>query len=293
MLQFKVGDIGQAMMNNTLYSSDDNTPFARVTSLQFLQLLVNKFGAASEKAEGESTTLFEDLKKIVTTCATSSNDSESAKIYQALSYFTAAALARCDKTDKELTALMIEGIKHQNLGRKVAQAFRLLLAPSDTLTKENFCLVRPLRHGRLYNHVVEDLISTWRSNDNEAVRTNALVALAGTLEHMEPAVYLDHAKTLLPLLLEGTHVQDDDGMDSTKLSCILAISRIVPSNSSAIISHLDSVIMRMTDRTRNTYFSPSDSTPKTRAAAIDVLSKIVSKIDHKELLNRKPRVLLE
>lgn len=281
------------MINNVNYPGDDNTPFARVTCLKILQLLINKFGAASEKADGETLTLFDQVKKLIDDQTGSTDQNASANAYQTLIYFTAAALARCDKTDRELISMMIEGIKHPLIGRKVASSFRLLLADSDTLTKESFCIVRPLRHGRLYAHAVDNLISVWRNETDPAIKTNALIALAGTLEHMESAVYLDQASTILPLILEGTNIQDEDGRDRTKLACIKIIEYFVLHESSAVISHLDSVINRMTDRTRNTYFSPSDSRISTRAAALSLLSLLTKKIDKQQLLKRKAHVLSE
>jgi DNA repair/transcription protein MET18/MMS19 len=292
-LQFNVGDVGYAMINNILHSADENTLLARLTSLQFLQLLVNKFGAASEIFDDGSVTLFEHIKQLAEAGLTSPDHSKSAYTYQTLAYFTAAALARCDKSDQALISIMIEGLKHPVLGKKVALSFRLLLGPSNVLTKENFCLVRPLRHGRLYTHSVDTIISLWRNGDDYNIKTNALIALAGTLEFMESAVYLDHAATILPLLLEGTNIQDNDGRDKTKTACIQVLRVFVDSSPDAVVPHLDSIINRMIDRIRNTYFNPSDSKVPTRAAALDVLGLLVKKIDHQDLLKRKARVLSE
>jgi DNA repair/transcription protein MET18/MMS19 len=277
------------MIDNALISSDVNTPYARQTSLHFLQLLISKFGAGSENFGGGSVNLFVYIKQLVQAGAISADRSRSLATYQTLVFLTVAALARCDKSDQALITIMIEGIKHPVLGKKVAQAFRWLLHPSEVLTKENFCIIRPLRHGRLYAHAVDTIISLWRNSDDQNVRTNALIALAGILEFMDTAAYLDHAPAILPLVLEGTNIQED----KTKFACIQSIRVFVDFTPNAVVPYLDSVINRMIDRIRNTYFNPSDSKVKTRTAALDVLCLLVKKVDHQELLKRNHRLISE
>jgi DNA repair/transcription protein MET18/MMS19 len=291
---------------------------ARGTALRFLQLLINKFGASTEnigysdrnvhvllpilpdKPLDDSDhvapdTVVDIIKALVVHSCKKEQpaipECHQERVYQTLSYAAAAALARCDKSDQDLIDLMIKGISDPIHGSKVARSFRTLLAPSPFLTKENFCVIRPLRNGRLYNFSVDKLRAMWRDNPADLqLKSNVLVALAGILVFMDPAVYLDHGAAILPVLLEGTNISNDDG---SKLACIVIIRKIIPSHPILITSHLDSVISRMTDRTHNTYYSPSDANVETRSAAIEVLGLLTKYIDTAELLKRKAKVIKE
>lgn len=315
------------MIDNALDMGSNNTPLARITSLHFLQLLVNKFGASSAKPECAPSAhrsqfarlpplhsphyyhhleepdcketvagIIQRLASPAYVCAPFPGSAEfKSRIYQALAYFTAAALARCDPSDQALVDIMIQQINNERHGHKVAQCFRILLAPSEILTKENSCIIRPLRQGRLYSYTVDKLIARWRhlisiEESGEDEKTSVLVALAGVLCHMDAEVYLDKSAELIPLILEGTNVQNDD---ATKIACINIIHNMIPAHPGVITSHLESVIDRMTDRTNNGYYTPSDSRPDTRSAALDVLSLLTKHVDAKDLLKTKARVMSE
>ena len=60
-----------------------------------------------------------------------------------------------------------------------------------------------------------------------------------------------------------------------------------------VSEYVDSVINRMTDRTHNTYDSPSDASVKCRAAALEVLALLVESVENRKLLPRKAKVLVE
>jgi len=163
-----------------------------------------------------------------------------------MAYYAAAALARCDPSDRVVIQQMMAGLEHKTLGRKVAQSFRILLAPSEVLQKANFHILRPLRNGRLHTYVVGPLIAKWQESTDPDVKVNCLIALVGALSYMETSVYLDNISAIFPLLLESTNQNDA----WTKLSCIYIIRGLIPACPELITSHLDSIINRMTDRTR-------------------------------------------
>ena len=288
-LNLEIGPTAQMMVANVVFANAASTPFSRVAALQFLQLLVNKFGASSEIVATDRN-LAQYVQDLVLENATNQDSTQVERIYQVLAYLTTAALARCDPSDRDMVSLMLTSISNPRVGKKVAQSFRMLLAPSEVLKKENFALVRPLRQGRLYSYAVANIIAQWRLITDLVSKSNHLIALAGIVNFLEPSVYLDDVETILPLLLEGTNIQNDDW---TKLACITCIRTLVPLRPEVITSHLDSVINRMTDRTRNTYFSPSDSNASARAAAVDVLALLTKHVEVNELLKRKTKVMVE
>jgi len=279
------------MIQNVVLGDSSSTPYSRVAALQFLQLLVNKFTASTEILETEGgVTVSAYLEALVQATTSHSDKTHVERVYHVLAYYTTATLARCDPKDRVFVRLMVEGIAKPKIGKKIAQSFRMLLAPSSVLDKDNFAIVRPLRQGRLYAYVVDDLIALWRISTDPKIKSNYLIALAAVLNFLEPSVYLENSEAIFPLLLEGTNIQNDDW---TKLACISCIRTIIPLRPKTVTSHLDSVISRMTDRTRNTYFSPSDSNVECRAAAIDVLALLTKHIEINELQKRKSKVINE
>lgn len=264
--------------------------------LHFLQLLVNKFGAAAEKIGDR--TVAQVMIELIHECEANSNETEVERCYQALAYFSAAAIACSDPSCEELIRLMVDGLKRPGVGRKVAQSFRILLGPSNIMSEANFCAIRPLRQGRLFSLGVEHIKSLWREYSfaqqanalASEIKTNCLIALASSLAYMDSKVYLVHINTVLALILEGTNVQNDE---FTKLSCIEIIRKLVPLCPEVIRVHLDSVINRMTDRTHNTYYSPSDASAACRVAAVDVLALLPRYVDNADLIKRKTKIMAE
>jgi DNA repair/transcription protein MET18/MMS19 len=55
ILNIHAGDVSLAMINNAIYADAKCTPFARITMLYFLQLLVNKFAASQETLVSQGT----------------------------------------------------------------------------------------------------------------------------------------------------------------------------------------------------------------------------------------------
>jgi DNA repair/transcription protein MET18/MMS19 len=278
-----VGNAACAMIQNAISVDNKGSRVARVSMLWFLQLLVNKFGAAKESS------VVPMMQELVDNVA-SKSDEEVNNTYQTLAYFATAALACFDPSQTVLVKLMLSGISEPNHGLKVAKSFRLLLAPSEILNKENFCIIRPLRKQRLYDLVVPQIMSKWVTNQDKKSKDNCLIALAGVLDYMEPALLNDNAREILPLCTEGTNVQNDEWAKFVFISTLLTLVQIC---SSMVEEHLDSVINRMTDRTHNTLDSPSDSSVRCRAMALEVLGSLTMHIRPALLLRRKFKLMAE
>ena len=286
-----VGNAAISMIRNaTSTKNNDCSAYARISMLHFLQLLVNKFGATNDNLENEDRTLSKVVIELASSCITKTDELEIERIYQTLAYFTGACLAAGDRSDKLLINQMVIGILHPLAGRKVARSFRILLAPSQVMNEANFCVVRKLRKQRLYGLTVNQLISLWSHNSNKEQKENYLIALAAIFAFMDPNILEDQATETFPLILEGTNVQNDE---FTMFTYINLIKSLVVACPSVVSDHIDSVISRMTDRTRNTYDSPSDASVKCRATALEVLALLVSFVDRQQLLPRKAKVMVE
>ena len=290
-LKIRIGDAAVAMIKNaTSVANNECSPYARVSMLHFLQLLINKFGAAKEKLKNEDSTVLQFITQLAESCPTKTDELELERIYQTLAYFTAASLAAMDRSDKPLIEHMILGITNTLVGRKVAQSFRILLAPSQVMNEQNFCILRKIRKQRLYQFTVDRIISMWRESKEKGVKENCLIALAGIFAYMESSILEENAATIFPIVLEGTNVQNDD---FTKLAYIQLIRSLIPTSSSVVESHLDSVISRMTAQTNNADRSASDASPSCRAAALDVLALLVMHVGKRDLLKRKAKIMVE
>ena len=96
------------MLKNTSLVKDCS-PRGRLAMLQFLQLLVNKFGALSGTMQHSDQTLLGILTECVDLAQKSHNHDFASTVYQALAYITDAALAAYDKSTATLVGFMVEG----------------------------------------------------------------------------------------------------------------------------------------------------------------------------------------
>ncbi|KAI9048026.1 hypothetical protein LZ554_007824 [Drepanopeziza brunnea f. sp. 'monogermtubi'] len=288
-LRISAGDLASTMISNATSLKSRSSPFSRVAMLWMLQLLVNKFGASKETLE-DGGSLLSVMKTVLGDNSTSAV--QTVKAYQVLAYFTAASLASFDPTMTTLIGLMISGIKDVKHGRRVAQSFRILLDSSPILTEANYCTIRKLRKPRLFTLAAEPLITLWQDTPDKGLKDNYLIALAGVLFYMSPT-YLTEGSTasrLMPLILEGVTVMDDDW---TKVAYLKTLASITPLCPSLIQEHLDSVITRVSDRLRNTYDDPSDGSVQCRVLALEVMMLLIAHVKPSLLLQRATKMLRE
>lgn len=288
-LKIRVGDTALAMLLNAVSTENGSSKLSRTSMLWFLQLLVNKFGALDEALANEPRTLVQIMVDLVNS-SSSKSDREIDNIYRTLAYFTSATVAAHKPQSSTLLDLMMKGISNPRNGRKVAQSFRVILAPSEIMNEQNFCFLRKLRKQRVFSLAAIPLIDLWRASEAKESKENALLAFAGLLAYMEPVTLKENATSIIPVLLEGTNVQNDDW---AKHAFIQAILNLLPLCPNVFENHLDSLINRMTDRTHNTYDSPSDSSVRCRAAALDVLALLVQHIPPPLLIRRKAKLMSE
>jgi len=286
-MRIPAGDVATAMIQNSLHMPKDTSRECLQSTHEMLQLLVNKFGATKEILE-DGTKLFELMKRLVED-STSASAGQAVKVYQTLAYFTGASLSAFDHTLEPLIGLMIEGIKNPIVGRKVAQSFRILLAPSPVLTKENFCSVRLLRNSKCFAVAANPLIALWQAASDKTLKEKYLIAISGILVFMTPT-QLDEgieASRLLPIILEGVTVQDEQ---FTKTAFMKTLFQLAPRHPKVIEEHLDSVLGRVLDRLRNTYHNPSDSSAECRVLAVEVLILLVKTVKPALLTQRANKI---
>lgn len=284
-LYFHVGDVAAAMMQNAISTQNPCSNLARLSMFWFFQLLVNKFGATKEVLTNDSRSLLGIMLDLVKS-ANSTTEQQAIRIFQLLAYFTSATLASFDPAMKPLLHSMIDNVANDKYGRKVARSFRILLEPSEILNKANFCIVRSLRNSRLFAMSVDPLISVWSSSITPDIKENCLIALAGVLYYVDPSFLVEYEENtrLLPHILEGTNVKNDEW---AKAAFIKTIRDLIPLIPLRIEEHLDSVINRMTDRTHNTLDSPSDGSVRCRTLALEVLAALTKHINETSLVKRK------
>jgi DNA repair/transcription protein MET18/MMS19 len=292
LLRIPVADIAAAMIKGSISSSEvlSQSKLAKVSMLSLLQLLINKFSVASQQPSNDERSVLKVMLDLVDgqmSGSTTYSSEEVESIYRTLAYFSAASLAAYSaESATQLITRMLSGVTLETHGRKVAQSFRLLLAPSPTLNKEHFCLIRPLRKGRLFDMASKRLIEMWRSESSPVNKANCLVALAGIIAYMDPSTLVENIELIFPALLEGTNIPSDEWAKATYIQTIRTLIPLAPKT---IVSHLDSVINRMTLRTRH----PKDNSPKCRLMALEVLRALVAHVDKGKLITRKFLLIAE
>ncbi|KAK6584811.1 hypothetical protein PZA11_003035 [Diplocarpon coronariae] len=289
-LRISAGDLAATMILNAISLNNQSSPFSQSAILSLLQLLVNKFGASKETL-GNGVTLLAFMKTVFDD-SPSLSSVQVDKAYQVLAYFSAASLASFDPTMAPLISYMVSGVGDVKYGRKIAKSFRILLASSPILTAENYCTVRKLRKSRLYTLAVDPLIISLKGANTKDLRENYLIAIAGVIFYMEPTYLSEgtNAERLMPLILEGVNVTDDD---FTKVAYLKILVGILPLCPALIQEHLDSVLNRVSDRLRNTYDAPSDGSVQCRILAVQVLTLLILLMKPSTLVQRSIKFLKE
>lgn len=257
------------------------SPLAHSSMLWYIQLLVNKFGVATEG--NEECTPWDILVRYVAEARYYPANiiermpaDRRERVLQVLAHFTAAALAAFDiKTMKEGFKLMTECLEDPApFGLMAARLFRIILEPSEVLIRENFCNVRSVAPGWVLENIVMSLRLKWRMTEDRTIKANYLVALAGLLQYIDPKDYIaDQGEELLPAILEGTNIRDDA---PSKLIYLEAINMYIKLDRQAVEQHLHTVIHGLASRLLDTLDDPSDSPVKCRLAAVNVLKTLMS-----------------
>lgn len=275
------------MLRNAISRTSQASVPARIAILEFLQLLINKFVATKENITGDERKLFQIMKDEVEGCSSKSEE-EANNVFQTLAYFTAAAIARYDETTPALIQLMLNELTSTTRGRRVAQSFRILLVASPTMNEQNFCVIRPLRIGRVFELVVPKIISIWKENGAKDIKINCSIALAAVLSNMPISLVAPRAEEITPLILEGTNVPNDD---PTKISSIEILMKLVSEVPKVIEDHLDSLINRMTARTH--VAATSGTSVASRSKALDCLTLLPKHLRSELLLQRRGKLYNE
>jgi DNA repair/transcription protein MET18/MMS19 len=281
------------MIRNAISANSGSSRFGRMCMLWMLQLLVSKYAAAMQllnpTAQEMPRRLLDVMTEEVKACAKKS-DREIKNTYQTLAYFAAASIASFDQTMVPLVNMMIGALSDPKYGHKVAQSFRILLAESEIMNKANFCTIRALRFQKVVALIVAPLQSTYFSSSTSRLeKDNIVIALAGVLAYLDPKLIAD-AFGFNAIMLEGTGVSNDE---FTKETFIHLLHELIPLCPKQAEEHLDTVIRLMTDRTHNTYDSPSDASVRCRAKALDVLARLTDHLPAAVLLQRRAKLVPE
>ncbi|KAL3417582.1 hypothetical protein PVAG01_10592 [Phlyctema vagabunda] len=287
-LNIETSNVAIQMMKNALSTTSGASFQARISFIHATQLLVNKFGVLklSKGPIQYLRSLTEDAQQF--------REHEADRIYQVLAYTTSAALLSYDPSTQELVSLMLSGLEIPERNIKIARSFRILLAPSDIINENNFCVKRPLAYGLLYRLTVPTITDHLSgANPGTGSRNGYLIALAGILTYMPLQILKDDAARIVPVLLAGTDVDNPGDGDLTKNSCMDGLIRLIPEVPGVIEEHVDSIINRMIERAHNTLAEPSDAPPDCRVQALDCLKILALTARPLIILQRKPRVMRE
>lgn len=285
------GNMALAMANNILDCSGPLSMEQKSALLDFLQILIAKFYANREKAD-DGRTIVDRLM----TMTAHRRVNDLGLLYQTITYAAAATLCTSEtKASAALVQLLVDGLEPSYLdvtmARQVASGFRLLLAPSKVICKENSITVPLLRHTKLYELAVLKLIEKWVSYtevrnkskpiDNSEARENILIALGGVFEYQNTQHLLDQipTPTFISLALSGMSVPHQ----LTKRTSIRLIRDAIPLITAQITQWLNGILAQLSERFINNLDSPSDSDTATRVAALECLLALIQGIEYKPL----------
>lgn len=266
--------------------------FGRMSILWTIQLMISKYGATLSPNSGPS-----DVLEAITGAVSATHEEQAPvefikNTYQTLAYVAAASLACLDPTAEPLLKLMFEALADANHGRKVAQSFRILLAESEIMNKPNGCLVHPLRFQKALSLVVLPLRERYLESERSRFeKDNIVIALAGVFRHIKPELIAENLGFRIDaIMIEGTSSISDEFTKETYIRMIHELILLCPKDAE---EHLDTIIRLMTDRTHNTYLSPSDASVRCRALALDVLVRLSESLPTPALLTRRAKLIPE
>ncbi|KUJ11084.1 uncharacterized protein LY89DRAFT_689026 [Mollisia scopiformis] len=270
----------------------DCSPLSRQSMLWYIQLIVNKFTSPSEDPEDSHLDVLErylaEARSVTAEVPMSPERRE--RLMQVLAHYTAAALAAFkDPLMNPCFNLMIDCLEDPApFGLIAARLFRVILAPSKILTRENFCNVRSVAPLWVLTKIVPRLLRKWRAADDEYSQANYLIALSTLLEFINPEDYIsDHSEELLPAILEGTSVRGDA---SARLIYLKALNEFIKLDRKAVEEHLFTVVNSLRNLLQNALNDPTNNPVKCRLAAVDVLKTMMSSYGKDELNMFRPRI---
>ncbi len=130
----------------------------------------------------------------------------------------------------------------------VAQTFRILLAPSDILTTQTLCTIRPARKSRCWLMIVMRLITLIKTIKFPCHKGELSDWNRGLLPYLDENQLTDSPQELIPIIIAGIDLRDDDWARAVYIKTLLTL---IPTCQSLVEEHIDSVINRMTDQGDN------------------------------------------
>ncbi|KAL9101550.1 MAG: hypothetical protein Q9163_003205 [Psora crenata] len=252
--------------------AEDFAPI-RQTILRQIGLIINKFMPPQEMHYATDI-----LSHIIGSLTGNITVSENA--IRIVFWMSKAMLLRLTNTEEVLKRLL-SLLSDSACGSPSARGFNLLLAPDETLTKENGATIRLLAKQKVFNVCVPTIAAEFR-NVNTSIKPNYLIALSGILKYMQPAVVLQEIDVLLPLLLQSLDLENPD----VKAATIQTLMVITQESPKAVEGHISSLVTRLLNAASNRIINP----PEVRLNALKCLRIFPRRIKDSNLLPHKTAV---
>ena len=211
---------------------DETTDTIRVSLLQQIALLVNKFMPV-DKLSHVSEALWSTFLGLI---ESSQLTHDSIRV----GFWIAKGLILRMANTEEVLIRLLDVLEHARYGATVARGFALILAHDEIISKDNGANLRFLAKQKVFTFCVPVISNAVRTTDSIA-KVNYLVALSGLLRHMTTAVLLSEMDTLLPLLIQSLDLEDQDA----KTVSIETLTIICKETPRTIEEHISSLVGRL------------------------------------------------
>ncbi len=216
----------------------EDVPAIRNCILRQIGLITNKF-LSLEQIPWATDTLWDQSRGLLQAETLTEN---SVRVIFWISKGLVLRLAKTEQVLERLLALL----SNPDHGLISGRGFGLLLAPDETMSKENGATIRLLAKQKVFSFCIPKIANDFRHAET-STKPNYLIALSGILKYVPTEILMAEIETLLPLLLQSMDLKDQEVKAAT-IDSIIVISQESPS---AVEGHISSLINRVLKTAEN------------------------------------------
>ena len=258
----------------------DETPGVRLDALKHITLLVNKFVSSANLAQ-----TLQDVGLDQQALLNNPSPSSTAAVHVA--HAITKGLIIQGKSPKIATAYLqglLELLGDLDNGPASARGFASLLAPDDTLAKENHCIISGLYKQKVYSQIYTAIANAVKVADSVA-KQNYLAALSGILRWLPYSLIQPSLPTITPLLLQSLDTGDQT-YHGLKAATLITVESVLMHDPSAVSGHAASLITRLLNGT-----SAPSNLPEVRTGSLKCLKLLPTQLKRETVMPYRKEVV--
>ncbi|KAJ2632073.1 hypothetical protein H4R22_001533 [Coemansia sp. RSA 1290] len=189
-----------------------------------------------------------------------------------LRHWLARALIACnDQAGYECVRWLLAQITQRSYSEQAADGFNIILGNHDwAVTPETHGVFRLLFKQRFYATVVPEITSSFKDANDDSIKTDLLVALTHSVQHMPKNVLMSGISEVIPLLLSAIRLT----VDKLKATSIRTITMVIFETPETV---KDEIVTSIIPQLTSSLSLTKANTVHVRRAALDTLSLIPEK----------------